>query len=134
MMSQVERVRELTLQGISNGAGGSSDARLAIASEVDQLHDATIGLANTRYGDRPIFGGTTTSVSAYDLAGNYLGDNGIVQRTVGDNVKVQVATPGPSVFGSGAGQLFQIMADAANDLRTNPANLRADLDRLGPTP
>ena len=130
MMSQVERVRELTLQGISNGAGGSSDARLAIATEVNQVHDATIGLANTRYGDRPIFGGTTAGNSAYDMAGNYLGDNGVVQRTVGDNVKVQVATDGPSVFGVGGGQLFQIMADVANDLRTNPANLSSDLDRL----
>ena len=130
IMDQVQRARSLVLEGMSNGSGGSPDARAAIASEIDQIHDATIGLANTRYGDRPIFGGTTTSNSAYDTAGTYLGDNAVVQRTVGDNVKVQVATPGPSVFGSGAGQLFQIMADAANDLRTNPANLSADLDRL----
>ena len=130
MMSQVERVRELTLQGISNGAGGSSDARLAIATEVNQVHDATIGLANTRYGDRPIFGGTTAGNSAYDMAGNYLGDNGVVQRTVGDNVKVQVANPGPAVFGAGAGQLFKIMSDIATDLQTNPSNLSSDLNRL----
>src|SRR5207248_394218 len=71
VMDQVQRVRELVLEGMSNGAGGSSDARLAIATEVGQLHDAMIGLANTRYGDRPIFGGTTTGSSAYDAAGNY---------------------------------------------------------------
>ncbi len=130
VMTQVERVRELTLQGMSNGAGGSPDARQAIATEVSQLHDATIGLANSRYGDRPIFGGTTTGSAAYDVAGNYLGDNGVVQRTVGDNVKVQVGSPGPAVFGAGNAQLFQVMSDIANDLQTNPANLSSDLDRL----
>jgi len=130
VMDQVQRVRELVLEGMSNGAGGSSDSRLAIATEVSQIHDATIGLANTRYGDRPIFGGTTTGSSAYDNAGNYLGDNNVVQRTVGDNVKVQVGTPGPTVFGAGGGQLFQIMSDIATDLQTNPSNLSTDLDRL----
>jgi flagellar hook-associated protein 3 FlgL len=130
VMSQVQRVRELTLEGMSNGAGGSPDARQAIAAEVSQLHDATVGLANTRYGDRPIFGGTTTGSAAYDTTGTYLGDNGTVQRTVGDNVKVQVGTPGPAVFGSGSGQLFQIMSDIANDMQTNPSNLSSDLDRL----
>jgi flagellar hook-associated protein 3 FlgL len=130
IMDQVQRTRALILQGMSNGSGGSADAREAIASEIDQIHDATIGLANTRYGDRPIFGGTTTGPAAYDATGTYLGDNAIVRRTVGDNVKVQVATPGPSVFGTGSGQLFQIMADVSTDLRTNPGNLKADLDRL----
>jgi flagellar hook-associated protein 3 FlgL len=130
IMGEVQRTRELVLQGMSNGSGGSADARVAIATEVDQIHDATIGLANTRYGDRPIFGGTTAGPTAYDTTGTYLGDGGVVQRTVGDNVKVPVGTPGPAAFGTGTGQLFQIMSDLANDLRTNPSALKADLDRL----
>jgi len=130
VMGQVQRARELVLEGMSNGAGGSPDARAAIATEVDQLHDATVGLANTRYGDRPIFGGTTTGSAAYDPTGSYLGDAGVVQRSVGDNVKVQVATPGTAVFGTGSNQLFKIMSDIASDLRTNPSALSGDLDRL----
>ena len=127
---QVERTRELVLQGMSNGSGGSPDAREAIATEVDQIHQASIGLANTKYGDRPIFGGTTASGQAYDSTGTYQGDNTVIQRTVGDNVKVQVANPGPAVFGSGTGQLFTIMSDIASDMRTNPSALSGDLDRL----
>ena len=130
IMGEVQRTRELALQGMSNGSGGSADAREAIATEIDQIHDATIGLANTRYGDRPIFGGTTTGPAAYDASGTYLGDGGVVQRTVGDNVKVPVGTPGPAAFGAGTGQLFQIMSDIATDLRTNPSALSTDLDRL----
>jgi flagellar hook-associated protein 3 FlgL len=130
IMGEVQRTRELVLQGMSNGSGGSADAREAIATEIDQIHDATVGLANTRYGDRPVFGGTTAGPVAYDATGTYQGDNGVVQRTVGDNVKVQVGTPGPTVFGAGSNQLFKIMSDISNDLRTNPSSLAADLDRL----
>src|SRR5439155_26234730 len=108
----------------------STDAREAIATEVDQIHQATIGLANTRYGDRPIFGGTTASGQAYDVTGSYQGDNTVVQRTVGDSVKVQIANPGPAVFGTGSNQLFTVMSDIANDLRTNPSALSGDLNRL----
>jgi len=130
VMDQVQRTRELVLQGMSNGSGGSPEAREAIATEVDQIHQATIGLANTRYGDRPIFGGTTASGQAYDATGTYLGDNTVIQRTVGDNVRVQAANPGPAVFGTGTNQLFTIMSDISNDLRTNPGALSGDLDRL----
>ncbi len=130
VMGQVQRTRELVLQGMSNGSGGSPEAREAIATEVDQIHQATIGLANTRYGNRPIFGGTTASGQAYDATGTYQGDNTVIQRTVGDNVKVQVGTPGPAAFGTGSNQLFTVMSDIANDLRTNPSALSGDLDRL----
>jgi flagellar hook-associated protein 3 FlgL len=128
--TQVERARELALQGMSDGAGGSQDARDALAAEVDQIHESTIGVANTRYLDRPIFGGTTAGSAAYDSAGTYLGDTGTVQRSVGDNTKVQVGLSGDAVFGTGPAQLFTVMSDIANDLRTNPGALTGDLQRL----
>jgi flagellar hook-associated protein 3 FlgL len=130
VMDQVQRTRQLVIEGMSNGAGGSTDARAAIAAEVDQIRQSTIGLANTSYGDRPVFGGTTTNSAAYDSAGNYLGDTGLVQRTVGDNVKVQVGVPGSDAFGTGSNQLFTIMADISNDMQNNPSALTADLNRL----
>jgi len=128
--TQVERARELVLQGMSDGAGSSPDARDALAAELDQIRESTIGTANTKYLDRPIFGGTTTGSAAYDSAGNYLGDSGTVQRTVGDNTQVQVALSGDTVFGTGSGQLFSVMSDIANDLRTNPSALAGDLQAL----
>ena len=130
VMDQVQRTRQLALEGMSNGAGGSQGAREAIAAEVDQIRQTSMGLANTKYGDRPVFGGTTASSAAYDAAGNYLGDTGAVQRTVGDNVKVQVGVPGTDAFGTGSTQLFTVIADISNDLRTNPSALSGDLDRL----
>jgi flagellar hook-associated protein 3 FlgL len=68
---------------------------------------------------------------AFDGTGTYQGDQGAVQRTVGDNTKVQVAIPGDAVFGTGPNQLFTVMADIADHMRTDPSALSDDLDRLG---
>jgi flagellar hook-associated protein 3 FlgL len=129
--TQVQRVRELIISGMSSASGGSVESREAFASEIDQLHESAIGVANTKYLDRPIFGGTTASPVAFDSTGTYQGDQGAVQRTVGDNTKVQVAIPGDTVFGTGPNQLFTVMADIADHMRTDPSALSDDLERLG---
>ncbi|GII24521.1 flagellar hook-associated protein FlgL [Planosporangium mesophilum] len=130
VISQVQRTRELVLTGMSNGVGGSSDARAALAAEVDQLRASTIGIANTRYLDRPVFGGTTAGGTAFNSAGAYVGDTGVVQRTIGDNAKVSVGTPGTDFFGTGSNQLFAVLSDISTHLTTNPSALSTDLDRL----
>jgi flagellar hook-associated protein 3 FlgL len=127
---KVQRVRELVLEGMSNGTGGSPEARQGLAAEVDQLQKGAIGLANTKYLDRPVFGGTTMGLNAYDDTGAYVGDGGVVQRTVGDNAKIDVALTGPTVFGTGTDQLFGILADISDSLRNDPSALEANLARL----
>jgi len=129
-VDQVHRARDLVLQGMSSGAGGSHEAREALATEIDTIRTAAVGLSNTTYLSRPVFGGTTTSSTAYDLSGNYVGDTGTVQRTVGDNLQVRVDTDGPAVFGTGATQLFSVLTDIANHLRNDPASLKDDLDHI----
>ncbi len=130
VVEQVRRVRDLVLQGMSSGSGGTPEARQGIATEVDGIRNATIGEANSTYLNRPIFGGTTTGAVAYDTNGVYAGDAGTVMRTVGGNQKVRVDTGGQAVFGTGSNQLFTVLADVANHLRTDPTQLGADLDRL----
>lgn len=128
--SQVTRVRDLALQGMSAGAAAAPESRLAIASEISTIRDGLINLANTRYLDRPIFGGTTAGSTAYDSSGTYVGDTGTVTRTVGDTAKVRVDTGGPETFGTGPGQLFAILADIADHMRGDTTALSADLSRL----
>lgn len=125
-----QRVRDLMLQGMSAGAGGSDTARGAIAAEVDQIRDAVIGLANTKYVDRPIFGGTTDGTAAYDNDGNYLGDNGSVNRTVAEGTKLRVDANGEEVFGTGDNQVFKVLADISEHMKNDPSKLHDDLDRL----
>jgi len=125
-----QRVRDLMLQGMSAGAGGSDSARAAIATEIDQVRDAMIGLANTKYIDRPIFGGTTEGSSAYDATGTYVGDSGSVSRTVAEGTKLRVDAGGEQVFGTGDQQIFKVLADISDHLKNDPSKLQDDLDRL----
>jgi flagellar hook-associated protein 3 FlgL len=130
VVDQVSRARDLVLQGMSAGSGGSQDAREALATEVDNVRNTAIGLANVTYLDRPVFGGTTSGRAAYDSNGGFIGDANTVQRTVRDSLKVRVDTDANMAFGSGGTQLFKVLADVADDLRNNPSALKADLDRI----
>jgi flagellar hook-associated protein 3 FlgL len=129
-VEQVRRVRELTLSGMSTGTAGSATAREALAVEVDHIRESLLGIANTRYGDRPVFGGTTAGGSAYAADASYIGETEGIQRTVAPGVKVRVDTDGQATFGTGANQLFTVLSDISTSLRTDPTALGADLGRL----
>src|SRR5207248_365309 len=123
MVTQVQRVRDLTLQGNSAGTASTPQARASLAVEIDNIRQSLLAGANTTYLGRPVFGGTTPGSTAYDANANYVGDTGSVNRTVGPGVSVQVDASGPSAFGSGTNQLFVVLATISNDLRTNPGAL-----------
>ena len=122
MLSVIGRVRELTLQGMN----GSTDAvqRGNIAAEVTSLRDTLIGMANTKYLDRPIFAGNAGGTAAYDPSGTFInpGSTGdVIERRIGPNQKVRVNLTGPEVFGTdgvgAAGNLFQSVNQIADDLK-----------------
>ncbi|MGN6331583.1 MAG: flagellar hook-associated protein FlgL [Motilibacteraceae bacterium] len=129
MLGEVRRVRELALQGANSGAAGQ-DAREAMAAEVDKIKESLISDANTRYLDRPIFGGTTGGTAAYASDGTFLGQTAGVYRTAGDGAPVRIDVTGPEVFGSGASSLFAVVQQVSDDLRNNPASLSNDLGAI----
>jgi flagellar hook-associated protein 3 FlgL len=129
-MDQVSRVRDLVVGALSSGTSGTPEARDAIALEVDKIRESVLNLANTTYLDRPVFGGTTSSVVAFQPDGTYVGDTGTVQRTVSGNSKVRVDVSADDVFGTGTQQLFTVLSKISNDLRNAPTSLSADLDML----
>ena len=129
-LSLLRRARDLTLQGMSSGTAAAPAAREAVAAELRALRENLLGVANTRYLDRPVFGGTTTGTQAYDSAGGYVGDANPVQRTIADGTQIRVDVDGPTAFGSGAGDLFDILADLASGVLSSPASLGAELGRL----
>ena len=135
MLSGVNRARDLALQGSSTGTGNQT-SREALATEVEQIRSALLGQANTRYLGRPVFGGVTTARNAYDATtGGFVGEpvaglGTTVSRTVADGVQVRVDVTGPEVFGSGTEDVFAVLDDVADHLRTDPSALGADLDRL----
>lgn len=129
-LEQVNRARSLVQQGMSTVNSGSAASREALAVELESLRSSMIGVANTTYLDRPVFGGTTAGKLALAADGSYAGDDGAVLRTVGNNTKVRVDMSGEEVFGTGPAQLFTVMGNLADKMRTDPAGLAADLARL----
>ncbi|MGQ0632582.1 MAG: flagellin N-terminal helical domain-containing protein [Sporichthyaceae bacterium] len=131
-MDSVRRVRDLTLTGLNSGATGPQ-AREALAAEVDQLYNGLLGLANTRYLDRPVFGGPVNGSQAYDAGALYLGPATTVpiHRTVGAGALVRVDQSGPEVFGPTGGDLFAVLRDISVNLRAgNTTALQSDLGDL----
>jgi flagellar hook-associated protein 3 FlgL len=140
MLDNVRRARDLIVQGSSTGSNGP-DARAALAAELGQIRDGLVGLANTTYLGRPIFGGTTGSGQAYVATPSgspgapdtvtYKGDANAVTRTIGTGVPpVQVNVTGPDAFSVNGDDLFTVLGDALAALTTNPGALGGTLTRL----
>ena len=129
----VRRAYTLAVAGANTGANGST-AESAMADEVDQIKQSVLAIANTSYLGRPVFGGTTTGDAAYQLSDPsdpssnvvYVGDQGSVNRRVGDGVVVQVNSTGSDVFGatgtaSTAGtSVFDHLSALSTALRQDP--------------
>ncbi|HHI79390.1 MAG TPA: flagellar hook-associated protein 3 [Planctomycetes bacterium] len=95
--------RKLAVQG-ANGTLSQSD-RDTLASQVNQLLKQMVGIANSRLGDRYLFGGAKTSTQAFTLTDNenatfvkYNGDDQGVSLSVAPGVEVAVHTPGDKLF------------------------------------
>jgi flagellar hook-associated protein 3 FlgL len=112
----VNRVRDLAVQALSSGSN-DVQSNQALATEVDQIKSSLIGYANTRYLDRPIFGGTTVGPVAYDPTGTFVGDRLQTMRTVGAGAKVRVDANGPDAFGEpGDTQLFTVLQEIKKNM------------------
>lgn len=149
--SQMQRAYTLAVQGANTASNGTT-AEGAIADEIDQIKQSMLGLANTQYLGRPVFGGTATGGAAFALsdptdptsAVSYVGDTGSVSRRVGTGTVVRVDTDGASVFGSTAGgstdNVFAHLDALSTALRSTPTdtdgintaitNLQSDMTRL----
>ena len=130
------RVRDLTVQGNSTG-GNSVAARAAIRSEVEQVSQSMLALANAQLGGRPLFGGVTSGTEAYDAAGTFVGrvvPEG-VNRRISEIETVRIDVSGPEAFGVrddalAQRDLFKIVSDIAVHVTDDPTQLTADLVAL----
>jgi len=119
----INRAKELTIQGANDSLG--PDQLQSIALEIDQLVAAVKDSANASYQGTYVFAGAATTTSPYTNATGdaYQGDAaGVIARTVGPGVSVQINTRASDLFGSGQtpgdGKLLDNLRDIADHLRS----------------
>ncbi len=121
--NRLSRVQDLTIQA-DNGSL-SPAARTAISTELRAIADELVGIMNTDYLGRPLFGGTAGGSQAYDTNGAYLGDAGVVERTVSSGSSFQVNVTGPEAFGTSDpgdpmnGNIVEMVRAIASDVDAN---------------
>ena len=128
VVTQLQQVKGLVLQAAN--AGTDQNGRDAIANQLDQIRQSLLNVANTQYGNRPLFGGTVSGAVAYDASGNYVGTSAPVERTVAPGVQVQVNVDGDAVFGPAGNNLFGTLSQLSDAIRGNTSltALSAQLD------
>lgn len=122
----LQRARELAVYG-ANGTMPEASLK-ALAAEVDQLIDELIQTANTSYGGRFLFGGTTTTsapfkrekdpVSGKDLV-SYNGNTGSLDWEVAQGVTITVNENGQKIFMeavNGSQSIFELLFDLKDHL------------------
>jgi flagellar hook-associated protein 3 FlgL len=136
---QLSRARDLVVQAASTGSG-DANSQNAIATELTQLRASILGLANTTYQGRPVFGGTTAGSAAFaagatstiggqpDIA--YVGDSGTVQRRIADGTTVRVDSDATATFGAAGSSVFDAIATVIDHLQNNPAALSGDITAI----
>jgi len=128
-VEQLTRVRDLVVQ--ARNASADAPARDGIANEIDKIRESVLGLANTQYNGRAVFGGTASGVAAYDPSASYVGFSAVIERTIAPGVRVQVNVNGDEAFGAPGNDLFQYLGQLAAAVRSTPSDLdtlAADLD------
>jgi flagellar hook-associated protein 3 FlgL len=115
----VRRAHELVVEGSSDTS--PTQARLAIAAEIDQLIESVKENANATYRGRYVFAGTATDAPPY-VAGDdlYHGSPDDVERQIGPGVALPIGLLGSSFLGNGAdGKLLAVLRDVSTHLKAD---------------
>jgi flagellar hook-associated protein 3 FlgL len=100
MGNVVTRARELAVQ-MANGTYSAQD-RVIAASELKQLKNELIQLANTQVAGKYIFGGFVSDKPPFDTAsGAYIGTGDLVNMEVDQGVYVSINVPGGPLLRGG---------------------------------
>jgi flagellar hook-associated protein 3 FlgL len=120
-VQQLQRVHDLVIQ--ARNAATDVAARQTIAGEIDTIRASLVGLANTQYAGRAIFGGTVAGGAAYQADGTYVGISAPVERTIAPGQRVQVNVNGDAAFGPPGSDLFTTLGQVSDAVRSNPSRL-----------
>lgn len=96
LSSQLQSARDLLVQ--SRNASLNTESMTALSQSVAQIRNEVINLYNTRYLDRPVFGGTVAGSYAVDPStGTYLGDDQPVTARISSDSTIRMDVKGTDV-------------------------------------
>ncbi|MEV7761239.1 flagellin [Curtobacterium flaccumfaciens] len=124
--SVLNNVRDLTVQAANSGTMSDTN-RDAFVTQFRSLKADLEARANSTYGTRSVFAGSSTAAAAYDPATGWATAGTDVSRRIGDGTTVRVDTAGTSVFGSGDDSVFAVIDSIVNDLQ-NGVNVNARIN------
>ena len=125
LSDRLRGVRELMIQSRSGAI--NSDARSTLASQISSIRSEVVDIYNTRYLDRPVFGGTTPGVNAVDPAtGAYLGDDATIETRISRDALVRTDVKGTDVAADVLPELLTRIAANTGSGSLTPA----DFDEL----
>lgn len=124
--SVLNNVRDLTVQAANSGTMSDTN-RDAFVTQFRSLKADLEARANTTYGTRSVFAGSSTAAAAYDPATGWATSGTDVSRRIGDGTTVRVDTAGTAVFGSGDDSVFAVIDSIVNDLQ-NGVNVNARIN------
>ncbi|MEN6473141.1 MAG: flagellar hook-associated protein FlgL [Syntrophaceae bacterium] len=123
------RASELATSQSSDTA--TADTRTGTAEEVHELYEQILGLANSKYGNKYMFGGTITQTAPFeDVSGvvQYNGNDDTFSIKIGKTDTVQISLPGSEVFTNPSGNIFTTLSNLEQALRNNDQTaIRASL-------
>jgi flagellar hook-associated protein 3 FlgL len=101
VVSVLQSVQQAVIGVSGQTLSGSAATLSSVSAQVSSARTQLINLANTTYGNQPIFAGTGNSTEAYDQNGNYVGGGSAPTRTVAQGTQVPVSVTGSALFGDG---------------------------------
>jgi len=132
------RARELTVQ--MSQSGYTASQRAGAADEIGALLSEVVSGANTRFGNRWLFGGNRDGAAPFDAAGAYSGDTGVRRVEIAPGVLQEASIRADVALKAAGGgvDVFQVLqglqaALAANDetaVRSALPGLDASIDQV----
>ncbi len=124
VVTALQRAITLGVQGGNSGTLSDTD-RNDIATELRAVQTQLVSLANVAYQGRFIFSGTEQGTAPYVVdttspsGVRYVGNTGVNTVAIGNGYQLQVNLPGPQLFSSSQGNMFQSIQDLITAVTTN---------------
>lgn len=93
----VNRAKEIAINQ-SSAASSTDESRLGVAEEISQLFQQAVAVANTKIGDRYLFGGYKTQTPPVGVNGAYKGDEGQMMVEIAKGIYLSMNVPGIEAF------------------------------------